>query len=138
MLAVNRALMDRYADAWRTGDVQAAMDCYTSDVTLHLPATAVAGAVRMVRGKSAVVGTVLTAFAALGEGAEMVVEDMLFSDRGAAMFATETTQLEDGSFTWGWAVYYALRGGKIASISVYVDDQTALERFLAARMRRAS
>ena len=136
MLAVTRALMDRYLTAWRNGDVQAAMECYTPDITLQFPAAG-GRPDTTVRGRSAVVGTVLTAFAALGD-AEMVVDDMLYSHKGAAMFATETAWLDDGPVSWCWAVHYRLRGDKIASISVYVDDQVALERFLSARMQRAS
>ena len=136
MLAVNRALMDRYADAWKRADAEAAMECYAGEIVLKLPGGVGLGG--HVRGREAVVGTALTVFAALGELTEMVVKDMLFSSHGAAMFATETAYLDDGAVSWGWAAHYTIRAGKITEISVYVDDQAAVTRVLAARMRRAS
>lgn len=128
MLSANRAVMERYGDAWQRGDSDAAMACYSADVSIL-----VRGRSRYAgrsEGPAAVMATILSIFAAVGAPIEVVIDDLLFSDKAAILIATETIERDGEVFTWHRVVHYRIEQARIVEISVYFGDQYVFDELV--------
>jgi hypothetical protein len=123
----NRALMDRYVDAWTRGDRDAVAACYADDLVFHHlhagPLTTVT------RSKDDFFGIVEAIYEA-APGAEIVeVHDVLVGDRHAVGLVRERFANGDDEVSTDRVVVYGLRDGLIAEIWTYDDDQPAIDAF---------
>lgn len=118
-----RAAIERYAVAWRDGDLPTILDCYHDDLVLHwFGANALSGDHA---GKCAAV-------AALGEFTRRtrrqpptIVATMVGAERGAIV-ARETlgdTQVER-------VLVFTVRDGKLAECWVYDQDPAVIDRLV--------
>ena len=120
-----RSVIERYAAAWRDGDLPTVLDCYHDDLVLHwFGANALSGDHA---GKGAVV-------VALGEFTRRtqrqrptIVATMAGAERGAIV-ARETlgdTQVER-------VLVFTVRDGKLAECWVYDQDPAVIDRLVGA------
>ena len=116
-----RATIERYAVAWRDGDLPAILDCYHDDITLHWFGANPLSGDHVGKG---------VALAALGEftrrtgrGRPTIVATMAGPDRGAIV-ARETlgdTEVER-------TLVFTVRDGKLFECWVYDQDPAVVDR----------
>jgi uncharacterized protein len=122
------AVVRRYCQAWRDGDVATVVDCYHDDVVVHwFGENPLAGDHR---GKPAVL-------AALGRMQQVAnrrlveIHDVLVSDEHAVVLARETFERDGRSVETKRVLVYHVRDGKLAEAWVYDDDQRAVDACLS-------
>jgi ketosteroid isomerase-like protein len=126
--AAVRAVIDRYADAWRKGDFAAIQDCYHADFTLHY------------FGRSSLAGThagKARALAALVEFSRRTRRQLVRIDatmagpeRGA-IIATERVNTDDTEIEMQRVLVYSVADNRLRACWVYDSDPTELDRILS-------
>ena len=122
------AALERYAAAWRAGDVAALVACYHGDFTLHyFGRSALAGEHR---GRPA-------ALRVLGEVSRrtnrrlVAILDVMAGRRRGAVIAREAFHRDGTTVELDRVLVYTVRQGKLHECWVYDADQALVDRFLA-------
>jgi ketosteroid isomerase-like protein len=125
----NRALLDRYAAAWESGNVEAAMACYAPGVVLHLPGrNSFAGTFI---GREAVVAAIRSLVETLDEEPVIRVEDVLHGEHAAALVVTERAKRNGHELEWRRTVVYRFVEDAISEISIFHEDEYAVDAFFS-------
>jgi hypothetical protein len=123
-----RAALQRYADAWRAGDLEAMLGAYADDVVFHyFGRTDLAGDHV---GKDASVNAMVTASVRAARELLEVV-DVLAGDRVGALVVRERLTRDGESVDLRRVLVYRVEGGKFAEVWLYDEDQAAVDRLWA-------
>jgi ketosteroid isomerase-like protein len=126
--ATNEAVVRRYCDAWRQGDLATIMDCYHDDLVLHyFGRSPLAGEHR---GKAAALG-VLARVQQLSNRQLVEIHDVLASEDHAIVLARERFERDGRSHDARRVLVYHVRDGKLAEAWIYDDDQRAVDALWA-------
>jgi ketosteroid isomerase-like protein len=122
--ATNDAVIRRYCDAWRRGDVATIVDCYHDDVVLHwFGRSPLAGDHR---GKPAAL-TALMKLQQLANRQLVEIHDVLTSDDHAVVLARERFERDGRVVEANRVLVYHVRDGKLAEAWIYDEDQRTLD-----------
>jgi uncharacterized protein len=122
-------VMERYIDAMRRGDRDAAFAHYADDIVGHVPGrSALAGDLY---GKAAVVGYIETAVAHAPGGVEVELVDMVASEERVALIVRERLHDGDRVLDMRRANVYRVEDDRIVEISIFEADQYAVDEFLS-------
>lgn len=129
-LQENKALMDRYAEAWSRNDGHAAMALWSDEIVHH-----VAGRHRLAgdfAGKRAFLDAHGRVFAELDATIEVVAfHDLLVSADHAVALVKERAVRGEATLEFDRVVVYHIRDDKIAETWSYDYDPYALDAFWA-------
>lgn len=126
--AINLAVVQRYATAWRSGDRATIADCYHDDFTLHyFGDNPFAGDHA---GKRAALAT-LARFAERTSRRLISIVDVMAGPKRAAIIARETFEREGRTAEFERILVYAIKDEKLHECWVYDGDRTLIDRFLA-------
>jgi uncharacterized protein len=121
---VNDALVRRYCDAWRRGDVPAIIACYHDDVVLHyFGRSPLAGDHR---GKAAALG-VLAKVQQVSGRRLLEIHDTLASEEHAIILAREQFERDGKRLEAKRVLVYHVRDGLLAECWIYDEDQRAID-----------
>jgi hypothetical protein len=124
----NDAVVRRYADAWRAGDLATIVGCYHDDVVLHyFGRNPLAGSHR---GKPAALA-VLARIQQIAGRRLVEVHDTLASDDHAVILARERFERDGRQVEVRRVLVYHVRDGKLAECWIHDDDQRAVDEMLA-------
>ena len=122
-------VMQRYIDAMRKGDREAAFRHLAEGIVGHVPGrSALAGELR---GKEAVIGYIQAAVAHAAEGVEVELIDMLASEERVALLVRERLRREGRVLDMRRANVYRVEGEEIVEIWIFEGDQYAVDEFFA-------
>jgi ketosteroid isomerase-like protein len=122
--ATNEAVVRRYCDAWRRGDVATIVDCYHDDVVLHwFGRSPLAGDHR---GKAAAL-TALMRLQQLANRQLVEIHDVLASDAHAVVLARERFERDGRVLDVNRVLVYHVRDDKLAEAWIYDEDQRELD-----------
>ena len=123
---------DRIRDGYRafnSGDVAALTDLFADDIVWHFPGTSKLSGEHV--GRDAALGA-LGAYGAAGEGTlqAKLVDVMAGADRVTG-WANDTATAGGRTLDVNSVVVFTMRDGKVTEGRQFVDDQAALDSFLA-------
>ena len=122
--AVNDAVIRRYCDAWRRGDLAAIVECYHDDVVLHyFGRSPLAGDHR---GKAAALG-VLAKVQQVSGRRLLEIHDTLAGDEHAIVLAREQFERDGTRLEAKRVLVYHVRDEKLAECWIYDEDQRAID-----------
>jgi uncharacterized protein len=125
-----REVVDRYLDAMRSGDREAAFALYADDVVMHVPGRSAFAGAR--RGREAVAAYVREAVRRAAGGAEVELVDVLAGDGDrVALLLRERLHGAGGTLELRRANVYTVRDGVIVEVHIFEHDQYAIDAFLA-------
>jgi len=126
--AANAALIERYAAAWRSGDLKTLVDCYHEAFTLHyFGSHPLAGAHA---GKPAA----LKALAAVSRKTNrrlLAIVDLMASPERAALIAREAFERDAEKAELERLFVYTTLAGRLHECWIYDSDQRLVDRFLS-------
>jgi hypothetical protein len=124
----DRAVLQRYADVWRAGDLEAMLGAYADDVVFHyFGATDLAGDHV---GKEAAVNAMVTAsLRATRELLEVV--DVLVGDSLGALVVRERLTRDGESADLRRMLVYRIEDSRFAEVWLYDEDQALVDRLWA-------
>jgi uncharacterized protein len=126
--AINLAVVQRYAMAWRSGDRAAIADCYHDDFTLHyFGDNPFAGDHA---GKRAALAT-LARFAERTNRRLISIVDVMAGPKRAAIIARESFERGGRTAELERILVYAIKDEKLHECWVYDGDRAVVDRFLA-------
>jgi uncharacterized protein len=121
-------VMQRYIDAMRRGDRDAAYAHYADDVVGHVPGRSTWAGDLL--GKDAVVGYIEAAVANAPDCVEVELIDTLASEERVALVVRERLRNGDRVLDMRRANVYRVRDGRIVEIWIFEGDQYAVDDFL--------
>jgi ketosteroid isomerase-like protein len=125
----NRAAVQAYADAWRTGDAAALVGLYHDDFTLHYFGTSSLAGDHA--GKAAALAT-LAKVQQLTNRKLVKVHDVLAGEGHGALLAIERWERDGRTLDVRRVLVYHVRDGKLAECWIFDDDQRAVDEFWSA------
>jgi len=115
--------------AFNTGDVDGLIDLFADDVVWHFPGTSKLAGEHI--GRDATLAA-LGAYGAASEGTlQANLVDLMASDDNVTGWANDTATAGGRSLDINSVVIFTLRDGKVTEARQFVDDQAALDAFLA-------
>jgi ketosteroid isomerase-like protein len=124
--AMNEAVIHRYCDAWKRGDLGAILGCYHDDIVLHyFGRSPLAGEHR---GKAAAIQALASA-QRLTNRKLVEIHDVLVSDDHAAILARERFQRGERVLELDRVFVYHVRDDRLAECWLYDSDQRAVDEF---------
>ncbi len=124
----NEAVIRRYCQAWREGDLATLVDCYHDEVVLHwFGQNPLAGEHR---GKPAALAA-LARLSQLANRQLVEIHDVLASDHHAVVLARERFERDGRRVETSRVLVYHVRDGKLAEAWIYDDDQRAVDACLS-------
>jgi uncharacterized protein len=125
-----QVVMDRYIDAVRAGDWEAAFRFFADDIVLRVPGRSALAGER--RGREAARAYIDAALAkAHGQEVEVELIDMLASDERVALIVRERFARPDGDVEIRRANVYRIAGGQVVEIWIFEADQYAADELFA-------
>jgi hypothetical protein len=124
----NAAVIRRYCDAWRAGDLAGIVDCYHDDLVLHYFGTSPLSGDH--RGKPAALAA-LARVQQLTNRRLLEIHDVLASDEHAVVPARERFARDGRTVESKRVLVYHVRDGKLAEAWIYDDDQRAVDALWA-------
>jgi hypothetical protein len=126
--AMIRAVLERYAKAWRDGDVAGLLDAYADDVVFHYFGESDLAGDHV--GKDAAVAAML---AASTRSTRTLVEiiDLLVGDQLGAIVATERFERGKESADVQRVLLYRVEADQFVECWLYDADQRMIDRFWA-------
>jgi ketosteroid isomerase-like protein len=122
-------LMDRYFAAWGRGDVEAAMACYSAEVTMSLPGRSpVSG---LFRGRDSVTAAIRSLTDLLDGPPDVTVEDIAYGERLVAVVVVEGVRRAGRELTFRRVVTYRVEDGEIRAIEIFHEDEYAVDEFFS-------
>lgn len=120
----NAAVIRRYCEAWKTGDLATIVDCYHDELVLHyFGRSPLAGAHR---GKAAALAVLATVQQRTNR--QLVeIHDVLVSEDHAVVLARERFERDGRRLETNRVLVYHIRDGKLAEGWIYDDDQRAVD-----------
>ena len=126
--AINLAVVQRYATAWRSGDRAATADCYHDDFTLHyFGENSFAGDHA---GKQAALA-ILAKFAERTNRRLIAIIDVMAGPKRAAIIARESFERGGRMAEFERILVYAIKDEKLHECWVHDGDRAVVDRFLA-------
>lgn len=123
---LNAAVIRRYCEAWRNGDVPTLVDCYHDDLVLHyFGRSPLAGEHR---GKPAALA-VLARVQELTSRRLLEIHDVLASEDHAVVLARERFERAGRQLDVNRVLVYHVRDGKLVECWLYDEDQRAVDEF---------
>jgi hypothetical protein len=125
---MTRATLERYAQAWRDGDVTGLLDAYADDVVFHYFGESDLAGDHL--GKDAAVGAMLEAST---RSTRTLVEilDVLVGERFGALVATERFERGDESAEVQRVLLYRVEADQFVECWLYDTDQRMIDRYWA-------
>lgn len=119
-------VLRRYADCWRTGDLDGLIGCYAMDFTLHYGGRSrFAGTYR---GRDAALA-VMAEVSALAPRELRSVDDILSCDDAGALVVTEVLRRDDQQAELVRVLRYRVQGGQLAECWLHDADQELVDHF---------
>jgi uncharacterized protein len=128
--AMTRATLDRYAQAWREGDVVGLLDAYADDVVFHYFGESDLAGAHV--GKDAAVGAMLEASTRATRTLVEIV-DVLVGTRLGAIVVLERFERDGASAEVQRVLLYRVEADQIAECWLYDTDQPLIDTFWAPR-----
>jgi uncharacterized protein len=126
--AMTRATLERYAQAWREGDVTGLLDAYADDVVFHYFGTSDLAGDHV--GKDAAVGAMLEASTRSTRTLVEIV-DVLVGERLGALIAIERFERGNESAEVQRVLLYRVEADQFVECWLYDTDQPMIDRFWA-------
>jgi uncharacterized protein len=124
--AMTRSTLERYAQAWREGDVTGLLDAYADDVVFHYFGESDLAGDHI--GKDAAVGAMLEASTRSTRTLVEIV-DLLVGERLGAIVATERFQRDGASADVQRVLLYRVEADQFVECWLYDTDQRLIDRF---------
>ena len=115
--------------AFNSGDIDGLIDLFDEDIVWHFPGTNKLAGEHI--GRDAVLATLGAYGAASGGTLQANVIDVMASDDHVTGWARDTASNATGSLDINSVVIFTMKGGKVTEALHMVDDQAALDAFLA-------
>ena len=116
-------------EAFNQGDVDALVDLFAEDIVWHFPGTSKLAGDHI--GRDATLAAIGGYGAASGTTLQANVVDVMASDDHVTGWARDTATNATGTLDINSLVVFTLRDGKVTDALHVVDDQAALDAFLA-------
>lgn len=117
--------IERYADAWQRGDLEAMLDAYSPDVVTHDGGTSPFAGDH--HGREALVGILLET-ARRGNRQLLTVDAVHDADDHGAIFVTERFTIDDAPVTVDRCLRYRVDGDRIAETRLYDRQQHLVDQ----------
>ena len=124
----DRAVLERYVEAWRTGNLEALLDAYADDVVFHYFGTTDLAGDHV--GKDAAIAA-MGAVSARAARELLEVVDVLVGDRRAALVVRERLTRAGESVELRRVFVYRIEDEKLAEFWLYDEDQALVDRLWA-------
>jgi ketosteroid isomerase-like protein len=122
--AASLAVVRRYCEAWKAGDLPTLVDCYHDEIVLHyFGRSPLAGEHR---GKAAALA-VLAQVQQRTNRRLLEIHDVLASDDHVVILARERFERDGRTLETQRVLLYHVRDGKLAESWIYDDDQRAVD-----------
>jgi ketosteroid isomerase-like protein len=123
-------VMHQYLDAARRGDFDAAFEYFADDISIRIPGRSAQAGVY--RGRDAAIAYIQSA-RALSHDADVELElvDALTSDERFSLIVNERFRRDDGDIVISRANVYRVLDGKIIEVSIFENDQYAVDELFA-------
>jgi ketosteroid isomerase-like protein len=116
-------------EAFNRGDVEALIDLFAEDMVWHFPGSS------KLAGEHVGRDACLALLGAYGEAAGGTLQatpvDVMASDERVTGWANDTASARDRTLDINSVVVFTMRDGKVVEARHFVDDQAALDAFLA-------
>jgi ketosteroid isomerase-like protein len=125
--AANRAVVQRYADAWAAGDLGALYGCYHADFTLHYFGD------NPLAGDHVGLAAAMAALAEVGRRTNrrlVKIVDAMAGPERAVIIAREAFERDGVVTELDRVLVYAIRGDRLFECWVYDGDQALVDTFL--------
>jgi hypothetical protein len=123
----NLAAVQRYADAWRSGDVARLVDCYHDEFTLHYGgANPFSG---RHAGKPAALAVLAEVTRRTGRRLDAII-DVAAGPERAIVIARETFARGSETATVERVLVYAVKDDRLHQCWLFESDQATVDRFL--------
>lgn len=120
------AVLRRYVDAWRAGDLDALLACYAPDFTLHYGGSSRFAGTHA--GRDAAV-TVMAEVSTVAPRELVSVDDVLLADTGGALVVTERLTRDGEAAVVQRVLHYRVAGDLLAECWLYEADRDVVDRF---------
>ena len=125
----NAARIRQGYEAFNSGDVAALLDLFSEDIVWHFPGASKLAGEHV--GRDAVLGMLGEYGAASGGTLRANPVDVMASDDHVAGWARDTASANGRSLDLDSLVIFTMRDGKVTEARHFVNEQAALDAFLA-------